>query len=112
MKEQKDHLKLIEDIQTKIEFAITNGTDPTADVEKLIDNYIDNYKKNPAIFERFMEFKKDADKNEFNSYLNHQKGLMKARFNNVNISLGLLSGGKTAYNINNADREENWQYKC
>ncbi len=116
LKEQKDHLKLIEDIQTKIEFAITNGTDPTTDVEKLIDDYIDNYKKNPAIFERFMEFKKDADlnkaKNEFNLYLNHQKGLMKARFNNVNISLGLLSGGKTAYNINNADREENWQYKC
>jgi len=116
LKEQKDHLKLIEDIQTKIESSITNGTDPTADVEKLIDDYIDTYKKNPAIFERFMEFKKNADlnkaKDEFKLYLNHQKGLMKARFNNVNISLGLLSGGKTAYNINNADREKNWQYKC
>ena len=32
-------------------------------------------------------------------------------FNNVNISLGLLSGGKTAYNIDNTDREKNWQYK-
>ena len=115
LKEQKDHLELIKNIQRKIESSITDGTDPTTDVENLIDNYIDTYKKNPAIFERFMEFKEDKNlddaKNKFNLYLNHQKGLMKTRFNNVNISLGLLSGGKTAYNIDNADREKNWQYK-
>lgn len=80
-------------------------------VQVKIEQFLKDYQKTP-------DFLKDiqADLNEKNleklkKYFNHQKAIRAMALKNLKMKLSVFTGGKSAYQIDNTDREKGWVYR-
>lgn len=106
LKVEKAQYQLVSELAQTLEA----GTS-TEQVQAKIEEFLKNYQKTP-------DFLKDiqADLNEKNleklkSYFKHQKAIRAMALKNLKMKLSVFTGGKSAYQIDNTDRENGWVHK-
>lgn len=81
-------------------------------IENYIKQYQDSSKELMTVYNDFLWDKNDKDKlDKLKQYLDHQKSVMALTTNNIKIKLDIVKGWKSAYQIDNKDREKSWKYK-
>ena len=83
-------------------------------MENFIEKYIKDYQKLPAFkatFEQFLKWDLNA-RNNLKAYLDsHVKSIIKMQITNLRMNIDILNKWKSAYQIDNKDREKWWKYK-
>ena len=114
LKEQKALNTLINTLDTQLNSYITTGnTVYMHNMQNYIEQYIKDYQKLPAFrttFEQFLQWDLNA-RNQLRRYLSHQKAIMNMQITNLTMNIDILNKGKSAYQIDNKDREKWWKYK-
>lgn len=81
-------------------------------IQNYIRNYQDNSKDLMNVYNDYLWDKSDATKlNNLKNYLSHQQSVMALTTNNIKIKLDIIKWWKSAYQIDNKDREKSWKYK-
>ena len=114
LKEQLALNKLIEDLDTQLSQYIATGNQTHMhNMENLVEIYIRDYQNTPAFMASF-EKVVGGDANEklvLRRYLAQQKAVMKMQIKNLTMSIDIINKWKSAYQIDNSDREKGWKYK-
>lgn len=80
-------------------------------VSAKIEDFIKKYQQNPDFLKAISS---DLDKKDFNKlkkYFHHQKAVRKIALENLQIKLKVLTGGKSAYQIDNSENEKSRVHK-
>lgn len=81
-------------------------------IENYIKQYQDSSKDLMTVYNDYLTDKSDATKiDALRNYLNHQKSVMALTTNNIKIKLDIIKWWKSAYQIDNKNREKSWKYK-
>ena len=114
LKEQKALNNLIHTLDWQLSQYITTGNAAYMhNMQNFVEQYIKDYQKTPAFmstFEQFVNWNLNA-RNRLRAYLSHQKAIMKMQVTNLTMNIDILNKGKSAYQIDNKDREKWWKYK-
>ena len=82
-------------------------------MQNYVEQFIKDYQKTPAfmtVFENFVKWDLNA-RNRLRAYLSHQKAIMRMQITNLTMNIDILNRWKSAYQIDNKDRENGWKYK-
>lgn len=109
LKQQKASWDLINKIDTEFTKRVVN----TTLVNKEITQYIKDYQKNPEFMKEYKDFVDGVPwaKNKLEKYFNHQKSIMMMKATNFKMNIDILVKGKSAYQIDNKDRQKGRAYK-
>lgn len=118
MKQKKEWKTLINVVETHINH-YTSWTWTDSDIDNIntaIQNYIKQYQDNSQellnVYNDYLNDKTNPAKLEdLKRYLSHQKAVMSLSTNNIKIKLDIIKWWKSAYQINNSERENSWKYK-
>ena len=114
LKEQKALKVLIDNLDRELSaYIATHNTVNKDNMETYVGQYIKDYQKTPAfmaMFENFVNWDLNA-RNRLRAYLSHQKAIMKMQITNLTMNIDILNKWKSAYQIDNKDREKWWKYK-
>ena len=81
-------------------------------IQNYIKEFQDNSEKLLKVYNDYLTDKNNPDKiKDLREYLDHQKAVMALTTNNIKIKLDIVKGWKSAYQIDNKDREKSWKYK-
>lgn len=114
----KEHLALkdlIDRLDSELDSYIHWGHNPMhiQNMQNFVEQYIKDYQKLPAFkttFEQFLQWNLNA-RNKLRRYLSHQKAIMNMQITNLRMNIDILNRWKSAYQIDNKDREKGWKYK-
>ena len=114
LKEQRDLNDLIGNLDNELGQYIANGNlIHMQNMQSMVELYIRNYQKTPAFmstFEKFVWGDLNA-RNKLRWYLAHQKAIMKMQIKNLTMNIDIINRWKSAYQIDNSDRENGWKFK-
>ena len=114
LKEQKALNVLIGRLDWELsQYIATGNTVYMHNMQNFVEQYIRDYQKTPAFistFEQFVNWNLNA-KNRLRAYLSHQKAIMNMQITNLRMNIDILNNWKSAYQIDNKDREKWWKYK-
>ena len=114
LKERKALNTLITTLDWQLSQYITTGNSVYMhNMQNYVEQYIKDYQKLPAFkvtFEQFLKWDLNA-RNQLRRYLSHQKAIMNMQITNLRMNIDILNKGKSAYQIDNKDREKWWKYK-
>ncbi|MFZ2151117.1 MAG: hypothetical protein WAZ12_05325 [Candidatus Absconditicoccaceae bacterium] len=80
-------------------------------IEEKISKYIAAHQENPKNIATYKIILKEKDPSKLNQFLKHQGAVMKMKVNNLKMTIDVLVGGKSAYQIDNKDRQKGRAYK-
>ena len=114
LKEQKALNTLIHTLDWQLTQYITTGnTVYMHNMQNYVEQYIKDYQKLPvfkATFEQFVNWNLNA-RNQLRRYLAHQKAIINMQITNLRMNIDIVNKWKSAYQIDNKDREKWWKYK-
>ena len=101
-----------EQYQLVNEFAQTLDTWGNVDqVSAKIEDFIKKYQQNPDFLKAISSDLDKKDLEGLKKYFHHQKAVRKMALKNLQIKLKVLTGGKSAYQIDNSANEKGWIHK-
>ena len=101
-----------EQYQLVNELAQTLDTWGNADqVSAKIEDFIKKYQQNPDFLKAISSDLDKKDLNKLKKYFHHQKAVRKMALENLQIKLKVLTGGKSAYQIDNSENEKSRVHK-
>ena len=80
-------------------------------VSAKIEDFIKKYQQNPDFLQAIASYLDKKDLNKLKKYFHHQKAVRKIALENLQIKLKVLTGGKSAYQIDNSANEKSWIHK-
>ena len=80
-------------------------------VSAKIEDFIKKYQQNPDFLQAITSDLDKKDLNKLKKYFHHQKAVRKIALENLQIKLKVLTGGKSAYQIDNSANEKGWIHK-
>ena len=80
-------------------------------VSAKIEDFIKKYQQNPDFLNAISSDLDKKDLEKLKKYFHHQKAVRKIALENLQIKLKVLSGGKSAYQIDNSANEKSWIHK-
>ena len=80
-------------------------------VSAKIEDFIKKYQQNPDFLNAISPDLDKKDLEKLKKYFHHQKAVRKIALENLQIKLKVLSGGKSAYQIDNSANEKSWIHK-
>lgn len=80
-------------------------------VTQKIEDFIAKYQKNPDFLQAIASDLDKKDLNKLKKYFHHQKAVRKLALENLQIKLKVLTGGKSAYQIDNSANEKSRVHK-
>ena len=83
----------------------------TDQVKVKIEQFLRDYQQRPDFLNAIQEDIDKKDIERLKRYFKHQKAIRSQALKNLEVKLFILTGGKAAYQIDNADREKGWIYK-
>ena len=114
LKEQRALNVLINTLDWQLnQYIATGNTVYMNNMQTYVEQYIKDYQKLPAfkaVFEQFINWDLNA-RNQLRRYLSHQKAIMKMQITNLTMNIDIINKWKSAYQIDNKDREKWWKYK-
>ena len=82
-------------------------------MQSMVELYIRNYQKTPAfmsLFENVVKGDINAS-NRMKKFLKQEMAVMKMQIKNLTMSIDIINNWKSAYQIDNSDREKGWKFK-
>ena len=80
-------------------------------VSTKIEAFIKKYQQNPDFLQAIASDLDKKDLNKLKKYFHHQKAVRKIALENLQIKLKVLTGGKSAYQIDNSENEKSRVHK-
>ena len=80
-------------------------------VSAKIEDFIKKYQQNPDFLQAITSDLDKKDLNKLKKYFHHQKAVRKIALENLQIKLKVLTGGKSAYQIDNSENEKSRVHK-
>lgn len=80
-------------------------------VSAKIEDFIKKYQQNPDFLKAISSDLDKKDLEGLKKYFHHQKAVRKMALKNLQIKLKVLTGGKSAYQIDNSANEKGWIHK-
>ena len=80
-------------------------------VSAKIEDFIKKYQQNPDFLQAITSDLDKKDLNKLKKYFHHQKAVRKMALENLQIKLKVLTGGKSAYQIDNSENEKSRVHK-
>ena len=80
-------------------------------VSAKIEDFIKKYQQNPDFLQAIASYLDKKDLNKLKKYFHHQKAVRKIALENLQIKLKVLTGGKSAYQIDNSENEKSRVHK-
>lgn len=80
-------------------------------VSTKIEAFIKKYQQNPDFIQAIASDLDKKDLNKLKKYFHHQKAVRKMALENLQIKLKVLTGGKSAYQIDNSENEKSRVHK-
>ena len=80
-------------------------------VSAKIEDFIKKYQQNPDFLKAISSDLDKKDLNKLKKYFHHQKAVRKMALENLQIKLKVLTGGKSAYQIDNSENEKSRVHK-
>ena len=80
-------------------------------VSEKIEDFIKKYQQNPDFLQAIASDLDKKDLNKLKKYFHHQKAVRKIALENLQIKLKVLTGGKSAYQIDNSANEKSRVHK-
>ena len=80
-------------------------------VSAKIEDFIKKYQQNPDFLQAITSDLDKKDLNKLKKYFHHQKAVRKIALENLQIKLKVLTGGKSAYQIDNSKNEKSRVHK-
>jgi hypothetical protein len=82
-------------------------------INDAIKKYVHLHQEQPLFMDQYADFINNEpwSKEKLKKILKHQLAVMKAQVQNVKMNINMLQNGKSAYQIDNSDREKSWIYK-
>ena len=80
-------------------------------VSAKIEDFIKKYQQNPDFLKAISSDLDKKDLERLKKYFHHQKAVRKMALENLQIKLKVLTGGKSAYQIDNSANEKSWIHK-
>ena len=80
-------------------------------VSAKIEDFIKKYQQNPDFLQAITSDLDKKDINKLKKYFHHQKAVRKMALENLQIKLKVLTGGKSAYQIDNSENEKSRVHK-
>ena len=114
LNEQRDLNNLIENLDNELAAYIANPTNGRMNnMQNMVEAYIRNYQKTPAFMTDFEDFVwGDLNaRNKLKRFLAQQKAVMKMQVKNLIMNIDIINKWKSAYQIDNTDREKGWKFK-
>lgn len=111
LQQEKASEKLMEDVLTEL-----NTSNPSQwRMNNLIETYIKDFQTNPNFLTVYQNYLNNSiDTIQLKNHLIHQQAAMKMRVANLKMNIDIVNKGKSAYQIENSDREKwkwSWKFK-
>ncbi|HRX63860.1 MAG TPA: hypothetical protein P5060_02015 [Candidatus Absconditabacterales bacterium] len=114
LQQQRAKMQLNTNVEGEFNQYIATGSQVHLNnIDRYIENYIKTYQTNPDFmkdYEAYINAVPGA-RNRLQLFLKHQGAVMKMQAQNVRMNIDILVKGKSAYQIDNKDRQKNWKYK-
>lgn len=114
LKLQKANFDLINLVNSEFNSYVSASNNIHIDnINKAIEDYINKFQKTPEFMWYYQDFlnKTQWSKEKLEKYLKHQKAIMKMQITNLKLNLDILIWWKSAYQIDNKDRQKWIWYK-
>ncbi|HKL44414.1 MAG TPA: hypothetical protein VJ892_03985 [Candidatus Absconditabacterales bacterium] len=114
LQQQRAKMQLNKDVENDFNNYISTGSQVhLTNINRHIENYIKTYQTNPDFMKDYEDFINAVPgaRNRLQLFLRHQGAVMKMQTQNVRMNIDVLVKGKSAYQIDNKDRQKNWKYK-
>ena len=114
LNEQRDLNALVVNLENELSQYIANGNlIHMQNMQSMVEIYIRNYQKTPAFMSTFENVVKgDLNaRNRLKRSLAQQMAVMKMQIKNLTMSIDIINNWKSAYQIDNSDREKGWKFK-
>lgn len=105
LKFEKGQLELINELAKKLE---QGGN--TAQVEEKIEDFLKTYQKNPDFLKTIRPDLASKNSEKLKTYLRHEHAKRVLALNNLKMNLNVFTDKKSAYQIDNSDREKGRAY--
>lgn len=106
LKLEKEQYQLVNELASTL--------DQGGDVDQVsakIEDFIKKYQQNPDFLKAISSDLDKKDLNKLKKYFHHQKAVRKMALENLQIKLKVLTGGKSAYQIDNSENEKSRVHK-
>lgn len=114
LRQQRATTALTQVVDKEINLYLADNNQSHIDtINRLISDHIKYNQKNPNFMTYYEDFlnKTPGALNKLQNYLNHQKSVMQMQNTNVKMNIDILIKGKSAYQIDNKDRQKWLKYK-
>lgn len=112
LKLQKASSDLMYSVNTEFDAYINDKQDVHIDtINKLIEDYIKEFQQNPKFLDDYKNFLKDKDPSKLKLFFQHNQAIMKMQIKNLKVKIDVLTAWKSAYQIDNKDRQKWRAYK-
>lgn len=114
LRQQRAKTALTHEVDKEINLYLVDNNQSHIDtINRLISDHIKYNQKNPDFMKDYEEFlnKTPGAINKLQTYLKHQKSMMQMQNTNVKMNIDILIKGKSAYQIDNKDRQKWLKYK-
>jgi len=114
LKQQKAKMDLMNKVDTELnQYFVNNNQVHINNINKEIENYIKLYQTNPDFMKDYQDLINNVpwSRNKLQLYFQHQKATMKMQVENIKMNMNILVKWKSAYQIDNKDRQKWRMYK-
>ncbi len=114
LKQQKAKMDLMNKVDAELNQYFSNKNQiHINNINKEIENYIKLYQTNPDFMKDYEDLINNVPgaKNKLQLYFQHQKATMKMQVENIKMNMNVLVKWKSAYQIDNKDRQKWRMYK-
>ena len=103
---EKAQFELVNELAKDLE----TGADTTA-IENKIEDFLKSYQKNPDFLKTIRSDLANKNNEQLKNYFRHEHAKRVLALNNLKMNLSIFTDKKSAYQIDNSDREKWWVYK-
>lgn len=103
---EKAQFELVNELAKDLE----TGADTTG-IEKKIEDFLKSYQRNPDFLKTIRSDLANKNNEQLKNYFRHEHAKRVLALNNLKMNLSIFTDKKSAYQIDNSDREKWWVYK-
>ena len=103
---EKAQLELVNELVKDLE----TGANTTG-IEKKIEDFLKSYQRNPDFLKTIRSDIANKNNEQLKNYFRHEHAKRVLALNNLKMNLSIFTDKKSAYQIDNSDREKWWVYK-
>ena len=103
---EKAQLELVNELAKDLETGVN-----TTGIEKKIEDFLKSYQRNPDFLKTIRSDIANKNNEQLKNYFRHEHAKRVLALNNLKMNLSIFTDKKSAYQIDNSDREKWWVYK-